>query len=533
MSIFEVRGEIYMTRDDFSLLNVAQEAKGNKIFANPRNAAAGSLRQLDSGITAKRKLRFFAYAVGEISEPIATNQFETLLKLEKFGFKVNPLIKTCQSVKELTEHYEAINLLRADLNYDIDGVVYKVNSIELQKRLGFRSTTPRWAIAHKFFAETAITQILDIEIQIGRTGALSPVARLKPINIGGVVVSNATLHNEDYIAGRDSKGNTLRKGIDIRVGDWVEVYRAGDVIPKIRDVVLEKRPLYTQRFIFPHNCPICKSKVIKDNSDSISRCEGGLSCASQVVEKIKHFVSRKALNIDGLGEKVIEQFFNLNIIKQPEDIFLLQQKFGVKSDVRIQDLEGWGQKSANNLFLAIERSRSVNLNHFIFALGIRHVGEQASTILAKHYGSWECFIESIVEAKKPCSEEFLELISIDGLGQTMADSVVKFVNSSANYESLKILSKLLDIKNFKEIASENVKYKNILIVFTGSLENMTRLEAKATAETLGMRVSNTISKKTDILVAGKNSGSKLKKAENFNIQILTEQSWLELIKGSK
>ena len=531
-NILEVRGEVYMSHEDFKKLNKRQLDKNAKLFANPRNAAAGSLRQLDSRITASRPLKFFAYAWGEISTSISNNQIDTMQKFSEFGFSTNELTKVCDGPAELIEHYKIIQSQRGLLGYDIDGVVYKVNDLTLQEKLGFRSTTPRWAIAHKFPAEIAQTQIKSIDIQVGRTGALSPVARLKPVNVGGVIVSNATLHNEDYIEGRDSKGNQIRKGSDIRVGDWVEVYRAGDVIPKIRNVDLSKRSLNSKPYIFPTHCPECKSLSERLIGDSVARCTGGLVCPAQAVQGLIHFVSRGAFDIDGLGAKQIEQFYELGWIKEPADIFTLQKRYSSGMQ-QLQNREGWGETSANNLFYAINIKRKISLNKVLFGLGIRHVGETTATLLAKHYGSINKLKIAMDLAVNLNGNSWDDLLSIDGVGDVLANAVVSTFKDSAQRAVIERLVLQLDIQD--EIIYENMNsiVYGKTVVFTGSLELMTRAEAKVRAESLGAKVSGSVSQKTDIVIAGPGAGSKAVKAKELDIQILSEQNWLDLIKIDK
>ncbi|WP_300535758.1 NAD-dependent DNA ligase LigA, partial [uncultured Mameliella sp.] len=410
--VLEVRGEVYMSHEDFAALNDRQEARGGKRFANPRNAAAGSLRQLDATITRERPLRFFAYAWGEVSEPLATTQMGAIERLAALGFQTNPLTRLCDGPQEMLAHYAQIEEQRATLGYDIDGVVYKVDDLALQQRLGFRSTTPRWAIAHKFPAELAWTRLEAIDIQVGRTGALSPVARLTPVTVGGVVVSNATLHNEDYIAGRDASGNPIRDGKDIRVGDWVQVYRAGDVIPKVADVDLDKRPDDADPYVFPQTCPECGSEAIREEGDAVRRCTGGLVCPAQAVEKLKHFVSRAAFDIEGLGAKQVEQFHRDGWISEPAEIFTLRSRYG-SGIQQLKNREGWGEKSAQNLFDAIDERRSIGLGRVIFSLGIRHVGEVVANDLARHYASWDKLIEA-VDAARPAAERYRQAETVAG-----------------------------------------------------------------------------------------------------------------------
>jgi len=525
--ILEVRGEVYMSHDDFTALNIRQNARGGKIFANPRNAAAGSLRQLDPEITRSRPLRFFAYSWGELSKPIASSQIGAIACLSDLGFPVNPLTQLCSNPSEMIEHYRKIEAQRSTLGYDIDGVVYKVNDLGFQARLGFRSTTPRWAIAHKFPAELAWTRIEKIDIQVGRTGALSPVARLSPVTVGGVVVSNATLHNEDYIAGRDSKGEEIRGGKDIRIGDWVQVYRAGDVIPKVADVDLAKRPDDAVPFVFAACCPQCGSDAIREEGDAIRRCSGGIICPAQAVEKMKHFVSRAGFDIDGLGAKQVEQFYSDGWISEPADIFTLRDRFGSGMQ-QLKNRDGWGDKSASSLFLAIDDKRRIDLNRVIFALGIRHLGEGASKLLANHFGNWSAFEAAVTEAGTKGGSAWDDLLAIDGVGEVMATSVVTAFAQDSERASIDRLIAHLDVQPMQR-SETNSPVAGKTVVFSGTLQRMTRAEAKARAETLGAKVSGSVSKKTDILVAGPGAGSKVKKATELGVKILDEDSWLAMI----
>jgi len=524
--VVEVRGEVYMSHADFSALNERQRANGEKVFANPRNAAAGSLRQLDSEITRARPLRFFAYAWGEVSSPLADTQMGAMTRLCNLGFVTNDLTALCDGPEALIRHYAQIEQRRARLGYDIDGVVYKVNDLALQRRLGFRSTTPRWAIAHKFPAELAWTRLENIEIQVGRTGALSPVARLAPVTVGGVVVSNATLHNEDYIAGRGAKGEAIRGGKDIRIGDWVEVYRAGDVIPKVADVDLAQRPDEARPFVFPQVCPDCGSPAPREPGDAVRRCTGGLICPAQAVEKLKHFVSRGAFDIEGLGAKQVEQFYRDEWIKEPAEIFTLQQRFGSGLQ-QLKNREGWGEKSAANLFAAIAEKKNIPLNRVIFALGIRHVGESSANLLARHYGSWATFTDAMGSAT-PDSEAWADLLGIDGVGEVMAHSVVTAFAKGPERDAINRLADHLTIaETVQQQRDSPVAGKTV--VFTGTLEKMTRAEAKARAEALGAKVAGSVSARTDLLVAGPGAGSKAKKAVELGIETLDEDGWLALI----
>lgn len=528
--VFEARGEVYMGHDDFTALNAAQESTGGKTFANPRNAAAGSLRQLDAGITAQRPLKFFAYTWGETSSLPGETQFEVLDALKSWGFSVNPMTKRHSSVDEVLKHYQKIADSRPTLGYDIDGVVYKVDRLELQRRLGFRSTTPRWAIAHKFPAETATTLLEAIDIQVGRTGALSPVARLQPVTVGGVVVSNATLHNEDYIAGTGGDGEAIREGRDLRVGDTVTVYRAGDVIPKVMDVDLSKRPSEAKPYVFPDRCPACGSLAVRDDGEAVRRCTGMFICPAQAVERLKHFVSRHAFDIEGLGAKQIEAFWALEWIKEPADIFQLNERFGENgSDLkRLSQLEGWGDKSADNLFAAIEERRGIPLDRLIFGLGIRHVGETTARLLARVFGNWDTFVDTMLAASDD-AEARERLLAIDGVGAVMADAAIAFFVEPKTREIVDRLLEQLDPQPVEEEIASGSPVFGKTVVFTGTLEQMSRAEAKARAEALGAKVSGSVSGKTDILVAGPGAGSKLKKAQELGINTLDEGEWLALI----
>ncbi len=526
--VLEIRGEVYMSRSDFQALNEKQAETGGKTFSNPRNAAAGSLRQLDANITRARPLAFFAYAWGAMSAPLSETQMGTVEAFENFGFSTNPLTKLCNGPDELIAQYEKIEQARATLDYDIDGVVYKVNALDLQRRLGFRSTTPRWAIAHKFAAELAWTRLEAIEIQVGRTGALSPVARLLPVTVGGVVVSNATLHNEDYIAGKDSKGDAIREGKDIRVSDWVQVYRAGDVIPKVADVDLSKRPEKSEAYAFPTVCPECGSDAVREDGDAVRRCTGGLICPAQAVEKLKHFVSRGAFDIEGLGAKQVEQFYSDGWIKSPADIFTLKTRYGSGLQ-QLKNREGWGEKSANNLFDAIDTRRNIDLSRVIFSLGIRHVGEQASKLLANHYGSWSAFERGILDAQDTESDAWADLNSIDGVGVVMAGSLTQSFAQAHELEMIRALISELSINDSIAPQANDSPVAGKTVVFTGSLEKMTRAEAKARAEGLGAKVAGSVSAKTDLLVAGPGAGSKAKKAADLGIETIDEDAWLTLI----
>ena len=529
--VTEVRGEIYMSLEDFARLNARQAETGDKTFANPRNAAAGSLRQLDPAVTASRPLRFFAYAWGELSTPLGATQMEAIRRLEDLGFPVNPLTHLCEGPDEMLAQYQIMEAQRATLGYDIDGVVYKVNDLALQARLGMRSTTPRWAIAHKFPAELAWTRLERIDIQVGRTGALSPVARLQPVTVGGVVVSNATLHNEDYIAGRDADGNPIRDGKDIRAGDWVQVYRAGDVIPKVADVDLVQRPADAVAYEFPTRCPECGSEAVREEGDAVRRCTGGLICPAQAVERLKHFVSRAAFDIEGLGARQIEMFFadKQLPVREPADIFTLRARDAANAE-KLADRLGHGEKSAANLFDAIDERRQIELRRVIFSLGVRHVGESAAGLLANHYQSWESFEAAVTAAAEMAGPDWEELLSIDGVGKVMAASLATAFHQPAERASINRLVAELRISDAETRAADS-PVAGKTIVFTGTLEKMSRAEAKARAESLGAKVAGSVSAKTDLVVAGPGAGSKLKKAAELGIETLDEDGWLALIGG--
>ncbi len=527
--VIEIRGEVYMSREDFALLNARQEAAGARSFANPRNAAAGSLRQLDPAITAARPLRFFAYSWGVHSEPIADTQTGVLSRFRGWGLPVNPLTAPCDDAEAMLARYRDIEAQRATLPYDIDGVVYKVNDLGLQRRLGYRSTTPRWAIAHKFAAELAWTRLQAIDIQVGRTGALSPVARLAPVTVGGVVVSNATLHNEDYIAGRDAKGNPIREGRDIRVGDWVQVYRAGDVIPKIADVDLSRRPADTVPHVFPTMCPECGSEAIREPGDAVRRCTGGLVCPAQAVERLRHFVSRAAFDIEGLGAKIIEEFHRDGWIREPADIFTLEDRFGPGNLTQLKNRDGWGERSAQNLFAAIRERRRIPLRRLIFALGIRHVGEAAAGLLAQAYGSWAAFEAAMTAARVGEGPEWEGLLSIDGVGAVLATALVTAFHQEAERASIDRLAAHLEVEPAAPRVTTGSPVAGKTVVFTGTLEKMTRAEAKARAEALGAKVAGSVSARTDLVVAGPGAGSKAAKAVELGIETIDEDAWLALV----
>jgi DNA ligase (NAD+) len=523
-----------MSHKDFEALNARMVANGGKVFANPRNAAAGSLRQLKSEITASRPLRFFAYAWGEMSALPKDTQDGMVAQLAAWGFQINPLMKRCETVEELLAVYHGIEENRAQLDYDIDGVVYKVDRLDLQERLGFVSRSPRWAIAHKFPAEQAWTVLNDIEIQVGRTGALTPVAKLEPITVGGVVVSNATLHNEDYIKGIGQDGEPIRGGKDLRKGDTVKIQRAGDVIPQIVDVDLDKRADDAEPYEFPTRCPRCNSHAVREENektgrkDAVRRCTGGLICPAQATEKLKHFVSRNAFDIEGFGDKQVDAFYQDDLVKTAADIFTLAER-DKQSLTKLRNREGWGAVSAKNLFEAIDARREIDLHRFIFALGIRHVGEGNAKLLARAYGSWAAFYKAMTEASDLGNEAWAELNGIDGIGHIVADALVEFFAENHNREQLDALLEEVTPKDAEKIDASGSPVAGKTVVFTGSLERMTRDEAKAMAERFGAKVSGSVSKKTDLVVAGPGAGSKLKKASELRIEVISEDDWFELV----
>ncbi|ARJ68539.1 NAD-dependent DNA ligase LigA [Paracoccus contaminans] len=566
----EVRGEVYMSHADFAALN----AEGaDRVFANPRNAAAGSLRQLDSAITARRPLRFFAYGWGALSAPLADTQSGAIARLAALGFPTTQP-RLCAGLDGLLAYWAETEQRRATLGYDIDGVVYKVDDLALQARLGFRATTPRWALAHKFPAELAWTTLERIEIQVGRTGALSPVARLSPVTVGGVVVSNATLHNEDYIAGRDSRGQPIREGRDIRPGDWVQVYRAGDVIPKIADVDLSRRT-DPEPYAFPMTCPECGSEAIREPGDSVRRCTAGLGCPAQAIERLRHFVSRAAFDIEGLGAKQIEAFFADAAlpVREPADIFTLAER-DAAGFARLGNRHGWGERSADNLFRAIDERRSIPLARLIFALGIRHVGEVAAATLARHYGTWDAFVAAMdaaapAAARHRAADEaetaeradaaaagrraavkaardaawaavplpegaraaWDALTGIEGIGAVLAESLVASFAQPAERGAIDRLLAHLTVQPATALVRAGSAIAGLTVVFTGTLERMTRAEAKARAEALGAKVAGSVSARTDLLIAGPGAGSKAARAAELGIRVIDEDEWLSIAQG--
>ena len=540
--IVEVRGEVYMAKSDFLALNEKMAAEGKQTYVNPRNTAAGSLRQLDASVTASRKLRFFAYAWGEMSAMPADTQFGMIGVLKSWGFPVNPMTERLTRVDDIIAHYREIGLARPDLDYDIDGVVYKVDELALQERLGFRSRSPRWATAHKFPAEQAFTTVERIDIQVGRTGALTPVARLAPVTVGGVVVTNATLHNADYIEGIGNSGERIREeGHDIRIGDTVIVQRAGDVIPQVLDVVMEKRPAEALPYAFPKTCPVCGSHAVRERHektgrlDSVTRCTGGFVCRAQAVEHLKHFVSRNAFDIEGLGAKQIDFFFEAEdpslTIRTAPDIFTLEKR-QASSLTKLENIDGFGKVSVRKLFDAIDARRSIALNRFIYALGIRHVGETNATLLARAYGTYAAFEEAMRAAAPLSGEAWSELNSIDGIGEVVARAIVEFYKEPRNLDVLGRLLQEVTPQAAEAVVATSSPVAGKTVVFTGSLEKMTRDEAKAMAERLGAKVAGSVSRKTDLVVAGPGAGSKLDKAREFGVEVIDEDGWFDRIRGS-
>src|SRR5689334_19531851 len=532
--ICEVRGEVYMTKKAFLALNERQKAAGDTIFANPRNSAAGSLRQKDPGITASRPLGFFAYAWGEMSAMPEDTQTGMIHWFERCGFTTNPLTRLCHSVEELIAFHRKIEEQRAELDYDIDGVVYKVDRIDWQERLGFVSRTPRWGIAHKFPAERAMTVLRDIEIQVGRTGSFTPVGKLEPVGVGGVIVQNVTLHNEDYIRGVGNKGEELRDGRDIRIGDTVVIQRAGDVIPQVVDVVIDKRPKGAKEFHFPRKCPcplhteVVREETATGEEGSRARCTGEFACPFQKIEHLKLLVSRRAFDIDGLGEKQLQYFFDEGFVKEPADIFTLPKR---NSKLKLEDIEGYGETSVRNLFASIESRKRISLERFIYALGMRHVGETTALALARGYGSWQAFHDAGLKVAKGDEETIAEMDALDQIGDTVIRSVAAYFGESHNRGIVDRLVRELDEILDAEKPKSNSAIAGKTVVFTGSLEKMTRDEAKAMAERLGAKAAGSVSKKTDYVVAGPGAGSKLAEAQKHGVTVLTEDEWLKLVGG--
>jgi len=532
--VLEIRGEVYMRHEDFEQLNAEQVSRGLQPFANPRNAAAGSLRQLKPAVTASRPLKFFAYGVGKTSDLRARTQSDIYASMRRWGLPLSK-IETVRGINQMRNFYRKVEVERPRLKYDIDGVVFKLNQLDLQERLGFRTRTPRWAIAYKFKPEQALTILRDIEIQVGRTGALTPVAKLEPVTVGGVVVQNATLHNEDYIAGIGVDGEPIREGRDIRIGDTVIVQRAGDVIPQVLDVVLEQRPRDSERYEFPTRCHYCGSHAVREvdektgKRDAVRRCTGGLICPAQRVERLKHFVSRNAFDIEGLGEKRIQELYDDGTIQSPPQIFTLAEK-DKAAEAKLAEREGWGALSAQKLFAAIEARRNVKLDRFIYALGIRHVGEITARLLARNYGTAETFLKSMRAAGKDRDgEAFAELDNIEGIGPTVAAAIADFFAEPHNVEVVEELLEQVSPQAL-EAVDHGSPVSGKTVVFTGTLEQMTRSEAKARAERLGAKVAGSVSKNTDYVVAGPGAGSKLKNAKDLGVEVLSEDEWLKLIR---
>jgi DNA ligase (NAD+) len=511
-ALIEIRGEVFMTKADFTALNKRQADAGDRLFANPRNAAAGGLRQLDPHITATRPLSLFAYAQGEASEAVAETHWDYLRRLADWGFTVNPLSRRVHDAAEAEAFQNEMGLQRSGLDYDIDGVVYKINDLGLQRRLGFVGRAPRWAIAWKFPAEQATTVLEGIRIQVGRTGALTPVAELQPVNVGGVLVARATLHNEDEIARKD-----------IRVGDTVVLQRAGDVIPQIVSVVMERRPADSKAFVFPDKCPVCGSHAVRPPGEAVRRCTGGLICAAQRVERLIHFVSRTAFDIDGLGEKSIREFYEAGWLHSPADLFRLPER-----EAEIAGREGWGKLSARNLSRAIEARRRIALERVIYALGIRRIGASNARLLARHYGSFAEWRAQMLAATVIGSEARSTLGDIVGIGPGIAEELADFFDEPHNVETLDELAAHLTIEDAAAPEAADSAVAGKTIVFTGTMETMTRPEAKARAEALGAKVTDSVSKKTDLVVVGADAGSKARKAAELGVKTVTEMEWREL-----
>lgn len=532
--VIEVRGEVYMSHAEFQALKARSRAEGGQDYVNPRNTAAGSLRQKDAAVTATRKLNFFAYGWGEASRLPADTQFEIVQEFGDWGFAVNPLTIRATTVEEMLAHYRRIERDRATLGYDIDGVVYKLDRLDLRERWGFVARAPRWALAHKFPAEQAMTVLREISIQVGRTGALTPVARLLPVTVGGVVVENATLHNEDYIKGVGQDGAPIRDGIDIRVGDTVVVQRAGDVIPQIVGVILEKRPTGSKPYEFPHQCPVCGSDAVREINektgkvDAVRRCTGELICQAQAVEQLKHFVSRNAMDIEGLGDKQVTAFYAEGRIRHAADIFTLAARDD-QSLKKLKDVEGFGEVSVKKLFAAIEARRQPELDRFIFALGIRHVGETTAALFARTFGNFAAFRAAATAAAAHIGDIGEVFPSINGVGRAVHDSVLAFFANARNSGPLDALLAEVTPKDYVALVAADSEIAGKTVVFTGSLEKMTRSEAKAMAQRLGAKVAGSVSGATDMVVAGPGAGSKLKEAARHGVRVLTEAEWLALV----
>ncbi|WP_347939031.1 NAD-dependent DNA ligase LigA [Rickettsia oklahomensis] len=514
----EVRGEIYIEKQDFFNLNKEQNEQGRDKFANPRNAAAGSLRQLDSSVTAKRPLKYFVYSVGATEQNLASSQNELLKKLKEFGFSVNEISKLADSEEEIFAFYEYLKTNREDLPYEIDGVVYKLNDFALQNRMGVAARSPRFATAHKFPAIIGQTKLLSITVQVGRTGILTPVAELEPIEIGGVTISRATLHNFQEI---------IRK--DVRIRDYVFLQRAGDVIPQITGVDIGKRSTDTTMFSTPLFCPSCNSRLHYLPEDIIIRCDNVLNCPAQNYERIRHFVSKNAMDIEGLGRKQIEFLIDKGFISNPLDIFFLKEKNESRL-IKLENMDGWGRKSVENLFKNVEESRNVSLSRFIYALGIRHIGEQNAKLLAREFESYDNFISQIELLSKNDSDIYQKLNNLAGIGDKILVDIIDFFDVKENIELIKKLGEVLNIEDYKE-AREQSSFTGKIVVFTGSLPTISRAEAKAMAEKLGVKVTARVSSNTDLVIAGVDAGSKLKKARELGIKIIDEEKWLAIVKN--
>jgi DNA ligase (NAD+) len=548
----EIRGEVYMTYAEFQALKERSAATGGQDYVNPRNTAAGSLRQKDPSVTASRNLKFFAYAWGYTTADPAPTQFDSVQKFADWGFQISPLMERAKSVEDLLAHYRRIEEQRSSLGYDIDGVVYKVDQLELQRRWGFVTGEPRWAVAHKFPAEQATTRVRDIEIQVGRTGTLAPVARLDPVSVGGVTVVNVTLHNEDYIAGRDSNGMPIREGKDIRIGDTVTIQRAGDVIPQIVDVLIEKRPVGAEPYVMPHTCPVCGSPATREinektgKEDSRRRCTGELICPAQAVESLKHFVSRGALDIEGLGAENIELFFAKGLVKTPADIFKLKDRrpevqqalaerreeqarareaASGKTRKNVRSVEDRNYEGLDKLFAAIDARRNPELDRFIFALGIRHIGETTAAVLARTFSTIGELRAKGLEAAAAGGDLHEVFPSVNGLGDTVWEALRDFFDNPRNVQALDDLLEQVTPNDYVVTISADSVVAGKTVVFTGTLEKMSRSEAKAMAERLGAKVAGSVSAKTDILVAGPGAGSKLKTAQELGVEVISEDEW--------
>ncbi|NRB10315.1 MAG: NAD-dependent DNA ligase LigA [Rickettsiaceae bacterium] len=513
----EVRGEIYIDKKDFAVLNEIQEQNNKPKFANPRNSAAGSLRQLDSKITASRPLKYFVYAIGQVSTKFAQNQQQLLTKLKDMGFIINDIGKLCHSLNELLQFYENIQATRENLSYEIDGMVYKINDFIMQERLGFVARSPRFAIAHKFPAIIAETKLLDITVQVGRTGALTPVAELEPVQIGGVTVSRATLHNKFEI-----------KRKDIRIKDYVYLQRAGDVIPQVTGVNLKKRSSDSREFIFPSNCPSCGAPVHTEDDGVITRCDNTLSCPKQIYESISHFVSKNAMNIDGMGKKQVEFLLEQKMINNVTSIFSLEER-DRNNLTKLENMPGWGKKSVENLFKNIQAAKNITLNRFIYALGIRHLGENNAKMMAAEFTTVANFLEQMIQLSNSDQQACQRLLNKDGIGEKILTELQDFFKNENNINTIKDLINIFDIAEYRNNMSSNLPLSGQIVVFTGSMESLSRNEAKAQAERLGAKIASSVTSKTKLVVAGEKAGSKLKKAAEYGVKVISEQEWLDIV----